>query len=77
MSQFLYVIVTGFLTIMAPMFSVIIIYKKYQLENQHLFRQKAIAPQPSELEYSDSLWPFIFISTAIVIGLVLNIISLI
>ena len=49
MSQFLYVIVTGFLTIMAPMFSVIIIYKKYQLENQHLFKQKVIAPHPSEL----------------------------
>lgn len=36
-----------------------------------------MAPQPTEILYSDSLWPLILVSSIITTGLVLNIISLV
>lgn len=61
--QLIWILITGFLVLVAPMFSVVIIYDKFSQTHQKT--KGVVKPNyknGSQLEYSDSVWPLIFIS---------------
>ena len=80
--QLIWILVTGFGVLMAPMLSVVIIYNKYSKTHPNELQSHGQSPilasdinkiakdkASSQLEYSDSVWPLIWIQGFLLLGL--------